>query len=405
MNRNTLYIRVLLVLIALVVLMAFFNRSPHRSAATSWVPSSFNPVGAGHLAFYQTLADLHWPVERWREPLARLSTQGTGNTLIITRSDSGVRGDFSGQEIELLSQWVSEGNTLVLLGSFGEWNDTRDLLRRFGFTIGESQNPNPLASILHPLEPERNKAVDIPPRPGQTGTLVEPADPALPTAYPAGTELLRQSGGQPYLLRIPYGQGTVICGASAHLLDDTYLSMGDNLAIVLGLLAPDGRVPKHLFFEESHHGYSAVFAVAHLLQNRGIQLAGMLAVLGLLAFLSGSLLRFGPVLPLQRASGRSTLEFVDSVADLYRRADLRNDTLAYLFRETHQRVLARLNLPATASHTLIATRLKDAYPQLPSWKKLAQRFDSTEHPPTYGLPPSGWMGLARDLIEIKSAMA
>ena len=52
------------------------------------------------------------------------------------------------------------------------------------------------------------------------------------------------------------------------------------------------------------------------------------------------------MLPLHRETGRSTLEFVDSIADLYRRADLRNDMIEYLFAETHQRVLHRLNLPA-----------------------------------------------------------
>jgi len=39
---------------------------------------------------------------------------------------------------------------------------------------------------------------------------------------------------------------------------------------------------------------------------------------------------------------------------------------------------------------------------LPKWKKLAQRFDSRDY--LLGLPPSGWLRLARDLIAIKSAM-
>ena len=80
-----------------------------------------------------------------------------------------------------------------------------------------------------------------------------------------------------------------------------------------------------------------------------------------------------------------------------------NDMMAYLFAETHQRVLARLNLPPNASHEIIAARLQKAHPQLPRWKKLAQRFDSTDY--TEGLPPGGWLRVARELIQIKSAMA
>jgi hypothetical protein len=122
-----------------------------------------------------------------------------------------------------------------------------------------------------------------------------------------------------------------------------------------------------------------------------------------MTFFGSALLRFGPVRPLQPAHGRSTMEFVDSIADLYQRADLRNEMMTDLFRQTKQRVVHRLHLPATASHELIGARLQQAFPQLPRWKKLAQRFDSRDY--MNGLPPSGWLHVARDLIEIKTAMA
>jgi hypothetical protein len=230
-----------------------------------------------------------------------------------------------------------------------------------------------------------------------------PGTAPLPIIMPHGARVLWQASGQPYVIDVPRGAGHVICGASAQLLSNKWLSQGDNLAIVLQLLAPAGRMPGHLFFEESHHGFSAIYAIVRLLDHTGVRFAGMLAVLGALVFLGSSLVRFGPVVPLQKETGRSTLEFVDSIADLYLRADQRNDTIKYLFTETHQRILRRLNLPATASHELIAARLQQAHPHLPKWKKLAQRFDSTDY--TEGLPPSGWLKVARDLIEIKSAMA
>jgi hypothetical protein len=405
MNPNAVYIRVLMVLIALVVLLAFFNRSPHQASGATWLPSSFNPVDAGHLAFYQTLRDLDWPVERWREPLGRLFDEGTGNTLVITRSTSGASVNFSEQEDALLENWVARGNTLVLLGAFDQWDDTRGLLRQFGFSLAEPTTVNPLAGLLHPLESRDETVLSLAPAAGsnQQGNLIEPRSAPLPIADPPGTHFLREDQGRPYLLEFSRGAGRVVYGASARLLDNAFLGRGDNLAIVLGLLAPDGRVPRHLIFEESHHGFSAVFALARLLREPAVRFGGMLALLGLLAFLSGALLRFGPIMPLERAPGRSTLEFVDSIADLYQRADLRNDMIGYLFRETHQRVLHRLHLPPGAPHAVIAARLKEAYPRLPAWKKLAQRFDSSDY--VNGLPPSGWLSVARDLIEIKSAMA
>jgi len=406
MNRNALYIRVLLVIIALVVLLAFLNRTPSRQAGDAWVPSSFNPVGAGNMAFFQTLQDLNWPVERWREPLSRLVDYGTGNTLIITRSPVGARVDFSEQEIALVSNWVAKGNTLVLLGALGEWSDTRQFLRQFGFTVPETREQTVVSTFLRSMESKpTSDTLQLSPNPGdgQTGTLVIPPSAPLPMAYPPHAQVLWQSAGQPYLMTMRYGSGGVICGASAQLLSNAFLPRKDNLAVVLRLLAPNGKIPRHLFFEESHHGYSAVYALARLLNHPGLRFGGMLALLGLLAFLSSSLIRFGPIRPMKTEHGRSTLEFVDSIADLYQRADLRNDMIGYLFRETHQRVLRRLNLPATAPHALIASRLQQAYPQLPRWKKLAQRFDSRDY--MNGLPPSGWLRVARELIEIKSAMA
>ena len=400
-NRNIIYIRVLLVVLSIVVLLAFINRSPRRSPHDTWLPSSFNPVGAGNMALFQTLQELNWPVERWREPLSRLSNYGAGNVLIITRSRLESRVNFSEQEADLLDDWVKKGNTLLLLGSLGEWDDTRMFLRQIGFTVAGKTN-----SVTEFLQPfQRESDMEIQPATGtnQTGTMVLPRSAPLPAAFPAGARILWQHDGEPYLIDVPRGAGHIICGASDRLLGNSFLAKGDNLAIVLQLLTPGGQPPRHLFFEESHHGFSAVYAMVRLLNDKGVRFAGMLALLGALAFLGTSLVRFGPVIPLHRETGRSTLEFVDSIADLYLRADLRNDTIKYLFVETHQRVLHRLNLPATASHELIASRLEQASPHLPKWKKLAQRFDSRDY--MEGLPPSGWLRVAKDLIEIKSAMA
>lgn len=403
MNRNIAYIRVLLVILSIVVLLAFINRSPQQAPRDLWLPSSFNAAGAGHKALFQTLSELNWPVERWRQPLSRLSDYGTGNVLIITRSRAGSVVNFSEQETALLDGWVKKGNTLFLIGALGEWDDTRMFLQQIGFTVPETRNS--VSDFFQAFQPEKERSIQLEPAPGtsETGSLVLPAVTPLPISFPPGARVLWQQQGEPYLIDVPLGSGHVICGASDQMLSNKYLGQGDDLAIVLRLLTSSGYVPHHLFFEESHHGYSAVYAMARLLGHPGVRFAGMLALLGGLAFLGSSLVRFGPVIPLQRETGRSTLEFVDSIADLYLRADLRNDTIKSLFVETHQRVLKRLNLPATASHEVIASRLQQANPALPKWKKLAQRFDSRDY--VEGLPPSGWLRVARDLIEIKSAMA
>lgn len=240
-NRNVVYIRVLLVVLSIVVLLAFINRSPRRAQHDTWLPSSFNPVGAGNMALFQTLQELKWPVERWREPLGRLSNYGTGNVLIITRSRLGSSVNFTVQEEDLLDDWVKKGNTLLLLGALEEWDDTRTFLRQIGFTLPERRVS--VSNFLQPFERETEQAMEIQPAIGanQAGRMVLPRSAPLPITFPANAKILWQDHGDPYLIDVPRGAGHVICGASDRLLGNSFLVRGDNLAIVLQLLAPGGR--------------------------------------------------------------------------------------------------------------------------------------------------------------------
>ena len=263
-----------------------------------------------------------------------------------------------------------------------------------------------MTEFLRTFRDDKKQPIELEPAPGSEPDRHDgPARFHAATAtFPSAQRFFGGTNTSPYVIDVPLGAGHVICGASDRLLSNAYLGKGDNLAIVLRLLTPGGQPPRHLFFEESHHGFSAVYAIVRLLGHPGVRFAGMLAAArARLRFWRHHSSASARLIPLHRETGRSTLEFVDSIADLYLRADLRNDTMKYLFIETHQQVLHRLNLPPTASHELIASRLQQANPHLPKWKKLAQRFDSRDY--MEGLPPSGWLRVARELIEIKSAMA
>ena len=118
------------------------------------------------------------------------------------------------------------------------------------------------------------------------------------------------------------------------MLDNETLAQGRNIAAVTQFLAPGGKVPAHLYFEEGHHGYASIFALVNLLGNPGLRFGAMLALLGLATFFGSSLVRFGAVIPMKQSAGRSNLEFLDSVADLYQRADLRQRPDRVSLRET-----------------------------------------------------------------------
>ncbi|MEI9998208.1 MAG: hypothetical protein WDO13_03080 [Verrucomicrobiota bacterium] len=220
------------------------------------------------------------------------------------------------------------------------------MLRQFGFELPEKNAS--VSDFWQAFQRDSDQAVELAPASDTvSGALVLPQSAPLPAALPAGTahplaERTAAPTSSPCRTAPARSSSARRSGCSA----TPYLGRGDNLAIVLKLLEPGGTPPRHVFFEESHHGFYAVYAIVRLWKHPGVRFAVMLALLGALAFLASSLVRFGPVIPLHRPAGRSTLEFVDSIADLYLRADLRDDTLKVLFAETQQQVLARLNLPS-----------------------------------------------------------
>lgn len=402
MRTNAFYIRALLGVVAFTALVIVLFGRKSGGSSDFWLPSSFNAGPRGHKALYTTLEDLRWPVGRWQGSPRELS--GTNQVLLLARNTLGRRYPLQPLEIEQLLNWVSAGNTLILLGDFAESADAKPLLEAIGF---RHLTPVTASNRLY----EQSSEMLSRERPqlalSQTGSsqlpnkvLVERTLP-LPTP-PTQASLLLNDGPMPYAISQAQGQGQIILIATASLIDHAFLSQADNLPFVLRLLQPQGRMPEKIWFEEAHHGYRTTFALTDLFQQPGVQLASAQLAFGLLVFLSSQLVRFGPVRPLHRKTPRSTLEFVHSLANLYRRADIRNDIVSGLFRDTHQAILRRFNLPPETSHEVLARQLKEAFPQLPPWKKLAQRFDSDDY--VQGLPPTGWLKVSRELITIKNTM-
>lgn len=406
MKTNAFYIRALLGVVAVTALVIVLFGPKSGSSSDAWLPSSFNAGPRGHKALYTTLEDLHWPVGRWQGSMRELS--GTNQVLLLARNTLGRRYPLQPLEIEQLLSWVNAGNTLILLGDFADSADAESLLEAIGFrnltplTAGDrlfEQGSEMLASQRKTITLQ--PVTSIAPTAQWSHLQIEHSLP-LPTRPEHSLALIGNRAGQTYAVSTPYGQGSVVLISSASLIDNALLPQADNLLFVHWLLQPNGRLPQKIWFEEAHHGYRTTFALTDLFQQPGVQLASAQIAFGLLVFLSSQLIRFGPVRPLHRQTPRSTLEFVHSLANLYRRADIRNDIVSGLFRDTHHAILRRFNLPPDTSHEIIAQLLKETFPQLPPWRKLAQRFDSNDY--VQGLPPTGWLKVSRELILIKNTM-
>lgn len=398
MKSNAFYIRALLGVIAFTALVIVFFGRQQSGGSDYWQPSSFNAGARGHKAFYTTLEELHWPVGRWQGSTRELS--GTNEILILSRNNLGRRYPLRPLEVEQLLAWVAAGNHLILLGDFAEATDAQPLLQALGFrtTPAQTTSDRLFEQSSEMLATER-RALTL--RAENNSAVIMERAPSLPWP-PANATPLLTANSLNYGIRLPRGNGSVTFIASPSLLDNLFLPQADNLNFVLQLLQPNGAPPAKIWFEEAHHGYRTTFALTDLFKQPGVRLASAQIALGLLVFLSSQLVRFGPVRPLERRKARSTLEFINSIAQLYRRANIRNDIVRSLFHETHKLVLKKFNLPPETSHAIIGQQLAQAFPELPAWRKLAQRFDSDDY--VQGLPPTGWLKVSRELILIKNAM-
>ncbi|MEM1059612.1 MAG: DUF4350 domain-containing protein [Verrucomicrobiota bacterium] len=409
MKRKT-YSRGLLAALLIALLVVYLLPSPRQQdASDGWQASSFNPAPGGTKAVYLALKELDWPVERWRLPWRQLAEEDrTGGLLVLTRQPLASHRDISPQEQTLLLEWVGRGNHLLLLGEFWEDDDGRRLLGELGLDVTDAYQEtfeyDRSAEILgfKRDEQELRPAAGLPAVAGRK--LVSARCPPLPATRP-GTELtpLWKLPNGTGIARRSWGDGTVTLSMTSSLIDNEYVARADNLEFLLWLLQPQGRPVPFVLFDETRHGFIVHYPVGQLLEVPAVRMIGALIVLGLILFLVSQRPRWGQIIPLQRQATRSTREFVASMAKLYRRADLRNATVKFLFDQTHQMLLRYLELPRHASHALIAQRLAALHPELPKWKKLAVRFDGDKF--THGLPPNSWLKASQQLIQIQHTIS
>lgn len=110
-QRQWLFIAIAFIL--LLTLVAAPNSSGRKNDSGSTYGR--NPDGYGAWYEYMTQKDL--PIDRWRKPFSRLIEDEVGGTYVQIRS----KADFLANLNDLSTpkrEWVSQGNTLVIIGSY-----------------------------------------------------------------------------------------------------------------------------------------------------------------------------------------------------------------------------------------------------------------------------------------------
>ncbi len=166
------------------------------------------------------------------------------------------------------------------------------------------------------------------------------------------------------LLKAPVGRGTVYAICEAEVFGNRDLAREDNVVLAANLFF-GGSHTRLSFDEKLHrHGAPGEGDVSRLPLARCRQVL-WLAIAALVVYLIGLGQRFGAPVPVLDRPRRSALEYVEALADLYRRAEARGAIWGLLRQSFRRRLSAAAGVspdlpPNRLAATLAARRGVDA---------------------------------------------
>ena len=371
MDRKNALVVALLVVSLLVVLVA--AEKGKKGAGGPGFPTTYSASARGLKAFYLLLEGEGYPVARLEEEWSRL--KGEGGVLVLA-------GPFE-RELEEregihLRSWIKRGNTLLWFTGFGDDLPHLSFLEpRLQRILGlEIRSRDDRAAIPRNMLAEREKGLID--RPSSLAYSRGLSSVAVGTSRGYGVNDVDalpvygwMEGYGVYRKRI--GEGHVFLFPSSQLVDNTMIGSGDNALLALNV------VKCHLgggaiFFDEYHHGFSALSA-GHLLEGRMVKYAALQLGLVLFLYLFSRMKRFGE--PVGPAGGveRKFEEFVIAMGKLYRRGGKGAYVLERDFRFFRKRMAASPGFPLSLSDEELIEKLDGtAASGRGGWKEWYEEF-------------------------------
>jgi hypothetical protein len=310
--------------------------------------STYASGPSGCKALYLLLEELGLPVARFEKPFLRLESRR--GLLVITNPDA-VK--FTGRELKRLKEWVSEGNRLLMfLSPASDVVDeepkesgtkkgrskvtvkpTDRLSRYFGLSLKE-MGDKPRRELDRPL-------------PGIGESARISVSDAVRWNKPSSdwTELVGD-GDWPIVVERKQGKGSIVAVSDATLTSNKELGREQNLRLVLALILKGGH-PSEILFDEYHHGHAiqdnvwAYFGTSVFLS---IILQGFVGA-GLF-FYSRRAAYSGRFRSLQAPRGRSSMEYVDSMANIFQSCRAGSAALEAILARFLSQISRRSGVPA-----------------------------------------------------------
>lgn len=385
------WLTVLLVTLALMATVMAAVGVARREAPRGVRASTFNAGPPGLRALYEALRAADAPVRRWHRPYAQLPADA--GLLIVAAP---VRPFTRAEWEQHIVPWLTEGRTLILASAVGDpipLRRTDELTLQQHLRYGKSRYEADLRAELEegPEEPapvDRGEDVEFGDVLDELSRLQSDEVKRIQVTAVQDTAFTPQSapldvpeftpvfchdahavplylgGHEPYAWHIPMHEGHVILTATSAWLTNADVARGQNLDLLLRIM--DGLAAgRPILFDERAQGFVTGDVTFGDLWKQPAWAAALaqLAVFGVWYALSQGR-RFGRIVPLDRTTPRSTLEYVDAMANLYRRAGLHRPALAAQWRSFRVGVARRYGIEARASQSELRERLLTAVPDL-----------------------------------------
>lgn len=408
MRQRLAIIITLVVVVGLLVLLnaaSYVKLEPTADSEMSPDRSTLNAGATGTRAFYDFLHESGYQVARWRESTASLlSFNGPKPATIVVIGRTLV--SFSDSESKELLQWVAGGGRLViidrspdhaLLPSSGAWTvqphlasfpwsdidptdfeqmtsgvkpvppsqltmlarDVKEILpSRFAGTITATPARKSAAKDQHKAGDDAalsddSESSDTPPR--ETDYVQEPTAKGETTKVsPAPVLNFNQESGA-LVVEYPHGNGRIVLLSDPFIVANNGISRADNLQLAINIVTGKGGL---VAFDEFHQGRSATHnaLIQYFEGTPVLAICGQFALIGLMVIWSRGK-RFARPLPLPRVDRRSSLEFVDSMAELQQRARAHDLALENIYGRVRRVLVRHAGLNQSSPRAEIATRV------------------------------------------------
>jgi hypothetical protein len=325
------------ILLPLIVVLALLSDEEEDSG----IPTTYSAQSSGAKAAYLFLKEEGYDVERWERSPQELPTDPV-NTVLVLAAPNGLPRK---EEKDALQVFLSRGGRILATGFSAVW-----------FLPKMNAVPEPIpAAVWREYQPELLSPIT------RAGTIR--MSPESHWGDPTLGELVHYSHqGKGIVVSYKVGEGEVIWWAASTPLSNAAIGQAGDLALLRNSLAGSTDLGEmKILWDEYYHSHhdagSSYIAIAPL------QYAFLQCVLIFAAVMFTFGRRNAPIRPGIEPSRLSPLEFVQTLGNLYRRANATRTALEVPYKRFRTLLIRRLGLrnDISSAELLLAARKRLGY--------------------------------------------